>query len=268
MILIRVFYTVRVFCESVCGTCANQLGFKTDKRYTFKKNCLFSPEEMSMIKAIRTLPRFSTVNGDEAIRVLYKQEWWRQTFINKFYRLCRQDNKITLLCMPRFSDFNEGFRNHRILLWIHLLDRGIGVAFMRDWNPFVNDPWHFKDNEKIIYKYGKRRKYFQMSIENQISLFKRSANFVDVIMFPDLVRDMRIEYKMLAAQEKYSGLQEEFEMGRHRSKRLDQYKARTSKAVQLLHKEMGWSQAKIVKRLGIPQQTVSRYIKETPITRP
>jgi hypothetical protein len=221
------------------STLANHLGFNTDKAYTFEKNCLFSPNEQSMVDAIRKLPRFSTVNADEAIKILYKQQWWLQVFINKFYRLCRQDNKISILCMPRFSEFNEGFRNHRILIWIHLLDRGIGVVFMKDWNVFSKDPWNMKENEKLIQKYTKRQKYFQVSLERKINILKKSPNFVDSIEFPDLPEKLRIEYKALAAKHKYVGMDDELVDGRRRRKTEDKWKTRISAMKRILKERTG-----------------------------
>jgi len=240
------------------STLANHIGFDTDRAYTFEKNCLFSPDEQSMVDAIKKLPRFSTVNADEAIKILYKQQWWVQVFINKFYRLCRQDNKISILCMPRFSEFNEGFRNHRILVWIHLLDRGIGVVFMKDWNPFSADPWHVKDNYNIIQKYTRRKKYFQVSVERKINILSKSSNFVDTITFPDLPKDKRIEYKVLAAKHKYKGMEEEMRFGQRRSKIDEKYKKRERAWKELLKEKTGMTDKQIADRLGISRPTVTQ----------
>lgn len=190
---------------------ANHIGMECDPRYTFEKNCLFSPNERSMVEAIRRLPRFSAINADEAIRVLYKQEWSSQIFINKFYRLCRQDNKISILVMPRFADFNEGFRNHRIMLWIHVLDRGLAVAFVKDWNIFSPDPWHMKDNYEVLRKSSGRVKLYSLPMERKLELLSRLDNFLDVITYPDLPEPQRIEYKTLAAQQKYEDVEEDLE---------------------------------------------------------
>jgi len=245
------------------STLGNWLGFKTDKNYTFEKNCLFSPNEQSMINAIRRLPRFSTVNADEAIKILYKQQWWLQVFINKFYRLCRQDNKISILSMPRFSEFNEGFRNHRILIWIHILDRGIGIVFMKDWNVFTSDPWHMKENEKRIMKYTKRQKYFQVSLERKITILKKSPNFVDRITFPDLTRELRIQYKTMAAKHKYKGMEDELQHGMRRRKIEEKWRKRVAVMKEIIKEEKGWSDKRLAERMkfkGVPmsQSVVSR----------
>ena len=230
---------------------ANQIGFKTDKQYTLKKNCIFSPKVESLINAVKFLPRFSAVNADEAIKILYKQQWWLQSFINKFYRLCRQENKISILCMPRFGEFNEGFRNHRIIFWVHLFDRGIGVIFEKDWSPFVKDPWHFDDNQKRIKAYSKRRKFHSFSIRDKLSTLKNSSNFLDVITFPDLDNETRIEYKNLAAAHKYEGLEEEYEQGTRNTAMKKRYQNRIDKLLKFAKEKTGLTEKDIAKATGI-----------------
>jgi hypothetical protein len=230
---------------------ANQIGYHTDKDYTLEKNCLFSPNPKNLIASIRFLPRFSTVNADEAIKILYKQQWWQQVFINKFYRLCRQDNKISIMCMPRFSEFNEGFRNHRILFWIHLLDRGIGVAYEKSWSPFEKDPWHFDDNQKKIEKQIQGRKYGKIDLDRKINILERSDNCIGRIEFRDLDPEVRNQYKELAAKHKYEGLEDEMDKGRFYGQMKKRYEDRLEKLVKLVQSNSGMSKENIAKELGI-----------------
>ena len=240
------------------STLANHIGFATDKKYTLAKNVLYNPTERGMVDAIKKMPRFSAINGDEAIKILYKQQWWLQTFINMFYRLCRQDNKITILCMPRFAEFNEGFRNHRILLWIHLLDRGFGIAFMKDWNPFTKDPWHTDENDRIVRKYMKGRKLFHISLQRKVNILKKSPNFLDVVTFPDLSPEVRIEYKRLAATNKYKGLDDELRLKTRKTKTQEKLEKRMSIMKGLLKEKTGMSDNQIAKAMGTSRQTASR----------
>lgn len=233
------------------STLANQIGFNTDKEYTLEKNCLFSPNPKNLIASIRFLPRFSTVNADEAIKILYKQQWWLQVFINKFYRLCRQDNKISVMCMPRFSEFNEGFRNHRILFWIHLLDRGIGIVYEKDWSPFVKDPWHFDDNQKKIDKMVGGRKYGKVDLDRKLNILERSDNCLGRIEFQDLPDEQRILYKELAAKHKYEGLEEELDRGKFYSQMKTRYEDRLEKIVKMLQDNTGMTKEIIAKQLGM-----------------
>lgn len=241
---------------------ANQMGFHTDKNYTIEKNCLFSPNPKNLVESIRYLERFSTVNADEAIKILYKQQWWLQVFINKFYRLCRQDNKISIMCMPRFSEFNEGFRNHRILFWIHILDRGIGIVYERDWSPFSPDPWNFKDNQKRITKMISGRKYSKIELERRMNILERSDNCIGRITFPDLPEDQRLIYKTLAAKHKYEGLEEEMDRGRYYSQMKGRYEERLEKVIKLLQENSGMSRKAIATNLGLHPSLLSKLSDE------
>jgi len=129
----------------------NKLGKKVDKNYEIsEKNILFQPKFDDVKKAMRTLPKYSAVNVDEAIKVLYKLKRFDklQTMLNQLYGIARQYNLITFLAMPRYTDFNEYFRQHRIKIWIHCFRRGEAMVFVRGDNPFSTDPWFMKDSEK------------------------------------------------------------------------------------------------------------------------
>jgi len=244
------------------STLANHIGFKVDKNYTLETNCLFAPKADEIVSSIRRLPRFSAINADEAIKILYKQQWWLQVFINKFYRLCRQDNKISIMCMPRFSEFNEGFRNHRILFWIHLLDRGIGVVFQKDWSPFCSDPWWFDKNQKALSDFSRRRKFHTFTMEYKIKILQRSANFLDVITFPDLDPEIREKYKQLAAAHKYEGIEEEYQTGLRESILKKRYNERLKKLVEALQSRTGMSQREVAKIAGVTQPVISAIVSK------
>jgi len=239
------------------STLANWVGMKTDKYYTLEKNCLFSPSPKSLVDSVRNLPRFSAVNADEAVKILYKQQWWLQTFINKFYRLCRQDNKISIMCMPRFNEFNEGFRNHRILIWIHIFGRGIGVAFQKDWSPFVKDPWHFDDNQKMIASRGKHLKYYNFKMEDKMRILEKSPNFIGTVTFPNLPEDFVVKYKEMAKQHKYEGLEEEFDQGKRYMTMKKRMEERLNKLIAVFKTETGLSQEEIGRRIGVSGSTLS-----------
>lgn len=245
------------------STLANQIGFVVDKNYSIEHNILYSPNKDKIKEKILGLPRFSAVNADEAIKILYKQQWYTplQIFINTFYRLCRQENKISILCMPKFADFNEGFRNHRIILWIHLLGRGIGIAFQKDWSPFAKDLWWFKENQKLVEKYRKRKKFGDFNLKKKISVLQKSVNFLDIITFPDLNEEDRIFYKKIASKHKYEGLDEEYQRAVQKSKLIDKYQGIVKKSITHLLED-GLNQKDVAKKLGISPDMVSKYKKK------
>lgn len=245
------------------STLANQIGFHCKMPYDLEKNVLYSPSKQELEGKIKDLPRFSVINADEAIKILYKQQWYTplQIYINKLYRMCRQENKITLLCMPRFYEFNEGFRNHRIKVWIHVIDRGLALVFMKDWSAFVKDPWWFDENQRMIDKYRRGKKFLDFSFGDQINVYKKSRNYVSVITFPDLSEKLRIKYKELSSAHKYEGLETEYAEGVRYTKLRDRYKIAMRKAVIAL-KEQGLAQEDIAKKLGFSPAFVSETLSK------
>jgi hypothetical protein len=161
------------------------------------KYTIFSPNKERVKKQIMEAPRYSIINADEAIKILYKLNWYSdiQKFLNMLYALCRKENKISLLCMPRFTDFNEFFRKHRIKFWIHILDRGVGVLFAKDWNPFTDDPWWMKEGMDVIKKSYGRKKVMDFDVEEKINMLSKVRNFIAVVKFEDLPTTIKKIYR-------------------------------------------------------------------------
>jgi len=178
---------------------------------------VYSPNKDEMMAKIVGLPKYSPISADEAIKILYKMNWATdiQKFLNMLYAVCRQENKISLLCMPRFIDFNEFFRNHRIKFWIHIISRGHAVFFIRDWSPFSKDPWWIQDSQKTIdmhYK-SKKLKIVDFNDEEMIFLLKKAKIFVGEIMFDDLPADIQEIYKSGKKSGGYENLADQLSFG-------------------------------------------------------
>jgi hypothetical protein len=162
--------------------------------------------------------------------------------------------------MPRFTDLGEYFRNHRIMYWIHVLDRGVGVLMVKDWNPFTRDPWHLVENEKLLAgsKYRKT-KIIDYDVGDKIRMLQKTTNFVSIVKFDDLAKDIKKIY--LEGKEKYG------------YENMDQVKSvvgingkieRLSKQVEksvLALKELGFSNTKIAKTLQIAPVRVQGMIE-------
>lgn len=185
-----------------------QLGLAADPNFNVVKNLMYSPSEEETRQKIEELPKYSFIGGDEAIKILYKLRWSSkiQIYLNMLFGVARQENKIVALLMPRFSDFNEMFRGHRIKNWIHVIDRGTAVVFKGDWSPFTKDPWWFNENQKIIKEVGRGRKTLLADIEYKKKLLSKTRNFVEFLHFTDLPENIKNVYLENKAKQKYKGI--------------------------------------------------------------
>jgi hypothetical protein len=174
--------------------------------FRLTRNVMFSPRSTDVKKLITSLPKYSPVILDEAIKVLYKLKWNDkiQKLLNEFYNLCRQENQISIMCMPRFTDFNEYFRNHRIKVWIHILERGVAVVFVKDTNPLSRDVWHIDEMEKRL----KTINFNKLSRDSKIKKLASSQCFIGVIKYPKLPEHIDAKYKRLKELRKYDPSEE------------------------------------------------------------
>ncbi|MCS7135104.1 MAG: hypothetical protein NZ893_01550 [Candidatus Aenigmarchaeota archaeon] len=238
-----------------------QIGKEADENFDMERNIVFNPDKEKVKKLILELPKYSVVDVDEAIKILYKMQWYSdiQHLLNVIYALCRRENKISLLLMPRFKDFNEFFRNHRIKLWIHIVQRGIAVVFGKDWSPFVKDPWRMDDNQKVLDAYYKRYKgsYLTLDIKERVRILSKSPNFLDVFSFQPLTEEEEKRFEELRSK---SGIyDEEITMTRFEKK----WKDRFANLCYWLHVKEGKTYKWIADRVGdIDPVLITQIVRE------
>lgn len=176
---------------------AIQIGKRVDPEFSLERNELKTTNIEEIEQKLKNLRKGSVIIADEAIKMLYKREWMTssQIFINKLYTLARKENKITILCIPRFSDLNEYFRNHRVKFWIHILSRGHAVVFTKDWNPFAKDPWWMDRNMKLILDETRGKKFAEIPLEKKLKILRKTKNFLLYLTFPDFSEEEYKAYK-------------------------------------------------------------------------
>jgi len=193
-------------------TCSIQLSKEIDKNFDLVKSMIYSTDIKELQGKVID-KHISVICVDEAIKFLYKMNFQSksQKFLNQLYTLCRQERKITTLCIPRFRDLNEYFRNHRVKYWVYVVDRGIGAVFVRDWSPFAKDPWWMDDNQKILDRESYYKKVSSLDVEAKLRILAKSKNFLTIIRYPDLSEQDKTEYKELVGNNKYVGIVKEEE---------------------------------------------------------
>lgn len=257
---------------AICGyeglgksTLAIILGILCDPRFDLVKNMLYSPtkEEVKLKvedKSIRV------IIADEAIKILYKLNWRNRAniFLNMLWALCRKENKITILCMPRFGDFQEYFRHHRIMIWIQIIEvdqetnTGYAVVFRRDWSPFaIKDPWWIDDNQRKLRQMRGRKKFVDFGLEKKLQMLSRSDNYVTLIKFPKLPLPIEEEYLKHKNAVKYEDENEE-DMYTNREQKQREDMARLI----LILKEHGYNIKQISAQLDRSEDSIYEILRK------
>lgn len=190
-----------------CGksTLAIKIGQYMDPKFNLEASEVFSPDAKEVENTLlKKVPRFGVVILDEAVKLLYKMEFMSKTqhYIKKLYTVCREQNKATLLCIPRFSDLAKSFRDERVMYWIQVVERGHAVVFRPSWNMFSKDKWHIDDGNKIINKYISKVG-LSVKVSDRVKILKRLPTFYTEFYFDDIDEDLKKRYKKMASEQKY-----------------------------------------------------------------
>jgi len=175
------------------------LAILVDRKFSLTKQLSLLPTTGEIKRMFKKIRQFGVLGIDEAIKILHKQDWYNvlQKVIVQMYATERFQNKATFLCIPRFTDLNEHFRNHRINCWIDVVDRGVALVKVPIPVPYFTDPWMMND---MIKKYSfllKSKKGAQITIEDMERIEKKNPCFVDTIYFPDLPAQIKEVYLSL-----------------------------------------------------------------------
>ena len=187
------------------SNCAIQIAKESSPSFDIETDEVGSTLKQELQEKILDKKKYCAIVVDEAIKRLYKQNWQSksQRFLNQLYTLCRQENKITVLCLPRFIDLNEFFRNHRVKFWIHIVQRGTAVVFMKDWSPFTKDPWWMVENQKIIDIQARNKSIVDIDVNLKVKILSKSKNFLLSFTFSDFDPEDKEKYLQYVGSNKY-----------------------------------------------------------------
>ena len=175
------------------------LAILIDPKFNLKKQLSLLPSTGEIKRMFKRIRRYGVLGIDEAIKILHKQDWYNilQRMIIQMYATERFQNKCTFLCIPRFTDLNEHFRNHRVNCWIDILDRGIAFVKVPVPVPYFADPWLMDAMAKKYNWLLKIKKGSQITTEDMQRVEKKNPCYVDTIYFPDLPSQIKELYHNL-----------------------------------------------------------------------
>lgn len=178
------------------------------EKFIIERNMIFETDYNQIEDKINELGRYDVAFFDEATKQLNKANWMTNQVknLNAYITLHRKDNKVYFLCIPTINDLVVNFRNRRVWLWIHVLQRGIAVAFRANTkSPFK--AWYLDDMEKIFTK--KEFGYDPDNISDLINRLSKINGFVYAFPFGEVDPELYKKYEEYAMQCAYAGLRNE-----------------------------------------------------------
>lgn len=134
------------------------------------------------------LEEYSYVMPDELIAMFFGRSWYedQQKESIRVFNTCRDRHLMVIGAVPNFWGLDGGFRE-RVRFYVFIPERGKAWVFQQEVNPFVKDPWNVIDNTKRFRK--KKNPY-------------TCPNFVTEILYPDLSKEEKEEYKSIRAEKR------------------------------------------------------------------
>jgi len=230
------------------STLALYLAYLIDDSFDIYTNLSLIPDASEIKKKFKKVEQYGCYVIDEAVKSLHKHDWHnklQQTLV-KMYATERRQNKCTIMLMPRFLDFTENFRNHRIKLWFHVFHRDMArkrataVLYVKDDRDKDSpDPWHMKENYKLKQKLWKGQSITDISLDQILRAEQKTKCYLIDFEFPPLPDDIGDIYKELkrqAGEANFSDEDAHDKMIQLQKERDALWKARVVQGVSKLHK--------------------------------
>lgn len=181
------------------STLAIKLARAIDPHFTIENNIAMLPDKQNLLDIFnKNVCQYGVMIIDEADRALNKHQWQsrEQQFINLWYATERYQNKCTIICLPRFRNLTENFRNFRVNIWIRVMARGYAIVYIKDRDKDCIDPWYQKENIKIKSKLfvpfiSERMTYDYVMAERKL------PNYLFEFRFYDLEEEDKVKYNTL-----------------------------------------------------------------------
>ena len=244
------------------------LGFLIDRGFDLVKNIAYLPSEKDIKDKFNKLNRYAFFDIDEAVKALHKHKWFDnlQQAIVEMYATERFQNKASAVLIPRFRDLTENFRNHRIKIWINILVRdadkeeAIAIAYLRDSDKDVKDPWYCDANAKMKAKRFNKKTISEITPMERLSLERKTKNYFFDFKFPKLPKKLREDYDILKEESRKVKLETiEDKLG----KRAKKWRKVVKRMVHKFKRANPiLTQLEIGAEFGLPQQDISELLRE------
>lgn len=166
-----------------------------------KKHIIYSRSEIK--EKAKLLPKGSCMDINEGSRGFYGRNWntkEQKELIISFWQI-RYKKFIIGVEIQDFFTLDKDFRK-MLDLWIFVPEKGIGMIFIKDRNPFVTtsgDEWHITDNTKIMKKLYKGPR---SGIGKLVRSLRKSINFIGETKFKPLPPKLEDNFSKISEEMK------------------------------------------------------------------
>jgi hypothetical protein len=221
--------------------------------FDMEKDILYSRDEL--VEWVTTAKPGSWALADEAVNMLFKRDFATkaQKFLLRILDMCRDRNLTILMCIPNFWALDAHVRQGRVRLRIYVAMTGRAFMWKPDTNPFADDRWWKKYNEKVCWNWADHYNA------------RKTKGFIGFIEFGDLAEKYKEPYLRIKKQKK--------EMIKKLEDKEEQDRARKNKQSVEIGKMMlleelqetgfvsrGWEKA-LAARMGITAEALRMRIK-------
>lgn len=154
-----------------------------------------------ILEKLHTLPVYSPLIADEAIRIAWSREWNKadNKDLAKFSAQVRPKKHIVFMNIPKLAWIDSSYREGMLDMWVWVHSviedgqkKAYAVVFLPDENQAESDSWHLK----MLKQQGKKieRVGRFTSMEKIHKIVKKHPCYLDMFMFPKVPKDIYDRY--------------------------------------------------------------------------
>ena len=139
-------------------------------------------------------------------------------------------------------------------MWVFIVTRGTAVILKPDLNPFIEDRWHRKENEKLINRYTKKYGMIKGFLRGIV----KSRNYVGTLHWKGMPKDEYEEYKRVKNEAIYSGDMDP----KKKPVDIDELISKRDKEIAGKMEKVGILRKHIAKVFGVHVNTVRNWLRK------
>lgn len=156
-----------------------------NRKFDYEKNMAIHDDDF--LHKVLTLPKYSTLIGDEAINIFFRRESLNKDRIKaiKIMDTIRKRNLCLILCIPQFWSLDSHIVQGKVRFWGYIDRRKACHLFKPIRHPFSDDVWSKRINNKMVYNW------------DDLSYINRIKNYMGTFAFEKLSKDEEEQYYKL-----------------------------------------------------------------------